>query len=121
MNNFAGRVRSRKLWDKHGSYLILVMVVALAWNGGSEWRDWKTQQLVESIVKAGVEERNSLRARLKEVNLLNQEMARNQGPTVAKANEAVIKADAAVSKADAAVDKADKAVDKADTLLNKDE
>lgn len=91
MNNFSARIRSRKLWDKHGSWLILVVVVGLAWNGGAEWRDYKHRQVVAVVVTAGVAERDSLRARLRQVHEEKQRLVETCTPAVEKASEAVDK------------------------------
>lgn len=91
MNSFSPRVRSRKLWDKHGSWLILALVVGLAWNGGSEWRDYKHRQVVAVVVSAGVAERDGLRARLRQVHEEKQKLVETCTPAVEKASEAVDK------------------------------
>lgn len=100
MNNFSPRVRSRKLWDKHGSWLILVLVVGFAFNGGAEWREYKHRGTVAAIVTAGVAERDALQVRLRERTDQYQELARQCGPN-----------------AKAAVDKADEAVEKVNKLI----
>lgn len=118
------RVRSRKLWDKHGSWLILIVVIGVAFNGGGEWRSYQHRLIIEKIILAGVAERDDLRGRLRSVNELNRRLSAELGPSAAKAfeaaiqaNEATIKAGEAADKAGQAVDKATKAVEKADQIM----
>lgn len=112
MNKVDGpRTRSRKLWDKHGSWLILIFVVGVAFNGGVEWQSYKTQGIVATIVESGKVERDDLRARLRTVNDSNQQMARQLGPAVEKAATASEEAGKAVEKADQTIDKANKLIE----------
>lgn len=100
------KTRSRKLWDRHGSWLILVVVVGAAFNGGIEWQSYKDQRLVESIVISSKSERDDLRARLRNVNDRNLELARQLGPAVEKAEIAARKSGEAVEKANQTLKKA---------------
>jgi hypothetical protein len=94
------KTRSRKLWDRHGSWLILIFVVGVAFNGGMEWQSYKAQKVVEAVVTSGRIERDELRARLRVMVERNQELAAQLGPAVGKAEQAVDKADEVVRKAD---------------------
>lgn len=105
------KARSRKLWDKHGSYLILVFVVGVAFNGGAEWQNWKMQHTIETIVSSGVAERDGLRVRLRSLSEEYRVLSAQCTPA------ALGKADQAINKAGEAVDKASKAVEKADQIL----
>lgn len=105
MNNFQPRVRSRKLWDKHGSWLILVIVVGLAFNGGAEWQAFKTRSIVTVLIASHVAERDELRARLRQVGDEKQALMERFAP--------------AADKAQGAADKAQEAVDKVNRLIEK--
>ena len=105
------RTRSRKLWDKHGSWLILIFVIGIAFNGGVEWQSYKTQAIIEVVVASHVKEREELRTRLRLVTDANQEMARQLGPAVQEAATASEKAGKAVQKADETIDKANKLIE----------
>lgn len=94
-----GPNRGRRLWDAHGSWLILIIVVAVSWNGGMEWQDRKTHAVVNLVIENARTERDDLRARLRAVNDRNIELARALGPAVQKAAEASTKASEAVDKA----------------------
>lgn len=111
MNKDGPKTRSRKLWDKHGSWLILVFVIGVAFNGGQEWQAFKTQRVVETIVSSGVKERDELRDRLRVVNQANQEMARQLGPAVQTAAKASEEAGKAVQKADQTINKANELIE----------
>lgn len=111
------RVRSRKLWDKHGSWLILVVVFGLAWNGGGEWKSYQCRQVITKMIDSSVAERDDLRGRLRETNRLNRELSAQLGPSAVKAAEAAAKAAEAAESATKAVEKASSAVEKADQLL----
>lgn len=100
------RTRSRKMWDRHGSWLILVVVCGFAFNGGMEWQGYKDQKIVVSIVESGKTERDQLRARLKEVNMRNQDLAQQLGPAVQQAEQAARRSGEAVEKADLTLKKA---------------
>jgi len=100
------RTRSRKLWDKHGSWLILIFVIGVAFNGGVEWQSYKTQSIVETIVVSGKVERDELRVRLRSVIDDNLRMARQLGPAVEQAATASQEASKAVEKADETLTKA---------------
>lgn len=95
------RTRSRKLWDKHGSWLILAAVVGLAFNAGQEVEGYKRNAIIKQIVDAGVSERDGLRARIREVNEENRKLSRQIQPTLDKADEAVKKADELIQKTEA--------------------
>lgn len=107
MNNFAPRIRSRKLWDKHGSWLILVIVVGLAFNGGAEWREYKHRAVIATIVNAGVAERDDLRARLRKSNDEKQVLIERFGPASADSKVAAEKATEAVDKVNQLIQKSD--------------
>lgn len=98
--------RSRKLWDNHGSWLILIFVVGVAFNGGQEWHSYKTQNIVEAIITSGRAERDDLQARLRAVNDENRALARQLGPAVQQATTASQEAGKAVEKADRTIEKA---------------
>lgn len=100
------RTRSRKMWDRHGSWLILVVVCGFAFNGGMEWQGYKDQKIVASIIESGKGERDDLRARLRNVNDRNLELARQLGPAVEQAEQAARKSGEAVEKADLTIKKA---------------
>lgn len=105
------RTRSRKMWDRHGSWLILVVVVGFAFNGGMEWQSYKDQKVVTSLVESGRAERDDLRARLRDVNNRNQELARQLGPAVEKAEQASRQSGEAVLKADQTLKKANELIE----------
>lgn len=98
MNNFQPRVRSRKLWDKHGSWLIMVIVIGLAFNAGSEWQAFKTRAIVSVLIDSHVAERDELRARLRQVGDEKQQLMERFAPAADKAQSAADKADEAVNK-----------------------
>lgn len=105
------RTRSRKLWDKHGSLLILVVVAGLAFNGGGEWQAYKDQRIVGALVTAHVKERDDLRTRLRTVNAELRELSKQMAPAVDKAATASKDANEAVQKADETIDKATKFIE----------
>jgi|ERR1700712_638601 len=100
------KTRSRKMWDKHGSWLILVVVIGFAFNGGMEWQGYKDQKVVESIIISGKAERDEIRARARQLSDRNQELARQLGPAVEQAEQAARKSGEAVEKADQTIKKA---------------
>lgn len=111
MKDFQPRVRSRKLWDKHGSWLILVIVIGLAFNGGSEWQSSKTRDIVSTLVESHVKERDELRARLRTVHGEKQQLIERYAPAAEKAQGAADRANEAVNKAVQAVEKVDKLIE----------
>ena len=111
MNTDGPKARSRKLWDRHGSWLILALLVGIAFNAGQEWQAFKTQKVVETIVESGVKERDELRKRLRSVNEANQEMAKQLGPAVQTAAKASEEAGKAVQKADQTLNKANELIE----------
>ena len=98
------RVKSRKLWDRHGSWLILIVVIGVSFNGGTEWQAYKDRQVLAGVISSGVNERNQLRERLRvrtdEVVRLTKELADKSGKTQAEATKAVEKASELLDKAD---------------------
>lgn len=98
------RTRSRRLWDAHGSWLILVFVVGLAFNAGTEWEGMKRNKIIQQIVDAGVQEREGLRARIREVSAENRELSKQIQPTIQKADQAVKKADAVLQKTEKVIE-----------------
>lgn len=111
MNNFQPRVRSRKLWDKHGSWLIMVIVIGLAFNAGHEWQAFKTRMIVQTIVDSHVAERDELRARLRQVGDEKQALMERFAPAADKAQGAADKAKEAVEKLDKTVDKVNRIIE----------
>ena len=99
------------MWDRHGSWLILVVVAGLAFNGGTEWQAFKTQRIIETIVTAHVTERDDLRLRLRTVNSELRELSKQMAPAVDKAATASKEANKAVEKADETIDKATKLIE----------
>lgn len=98
------RTRSRKLWDAHGSWLILVFVVGLAFNAGTEWEGMKRNKIIQQIVDAGVSERDGLRQRIREISAENRELSRQIQPTLQQANEAVDKANTVLQKTEKVIE-----------------
>lgn len=98
MNNFQPRVRSRKLWDKHGSWLILVIVIGLAFNGGAEWQAFKTRGIVAVLVASHVQERDELRARLRQVGDEKQALMERFAPAADKVKDVGEKLDKTVDR-----------------------
>ena len=105
------RTRSRKMWDRHGSWLILVVVAGFAFNGGAEWQGYKDQKSFSVLVSSHVEERDALRVRLRAVNDQLRELSRQMGPAVEQAATASQDANKAVQKADETIDKATKLIE----------
>lgn len=105
------RTRSRKMWDRHGSWLILVVVAGFAFNGGVEWQSYKSQGIIETLVRAHVAERDDLRQRLRTVNAELRELSKQMAPAVDKAASASKDASDAVQKADETIDKATKLIE----------
>ena len=105
------RTRSRKLWDKHGSLLILIVVSGLAFNGGTEWQAYKDQRMVEALIVSHTNERDDLRTRLRTVNNELRELSKQMAPAVDKAATASKEATEAVQKADQTIDKASKLIE----------
>lgn len=105
------RTRSRKLWDKHGSWLILVVVAGFAFNGGAEWQTYKDQKSFAVLIKSHVDERDALRLRLLAVNDQLRDLSAKMGPAVENAATASKVASEAVQKADATIDKATKLIE----------
>lgn len=105
MNNFQPRVRSRKLWDRHGSWLIIVLVIGLAFNAGAEWEAFKCRRLMNVITASHVAERDELRARLRQVGDEKQALMERFAPAADKAKEAVDKVDQTVDKVNRLIDK----------------
>lgn len=105
------RTKSRKLWDKHGSWLILVVVAGFAFNGGAEWQTYKDQKSFAVLIKSHVAERDALRVRLRLVNDQLKDLSRQMGPAVENAATASKDASKAVQKADATIDKATKLIE----------
>ena len=105
------RTKSRKLWDKHGSWLILVVVAGFAFNGGAEWQAYKDQKSFEVLVKSHVAERDELRVRLRLVNDQLRAISTQMGPAVEKAATASEDASKAVQKADETINKASKLIE----------
>lgn len=99
------------MWDRHGSWLILVVVLGLGFNGGVEWHSYKCNTTITTIVEAGLKERNDLRARLRAVNDANVEL-------VQRYSNAGAETKAAADKADKAVQKADETINRVNKLLN---
>lgn len=95
------RTRSRKLWDKHGSWLILVVVIGFAFNAGVEWEGMKRAAIVREIVNAGIQERDALRQRVRAANDENRKLTAQIPKTIQKADEAVKKADELIQKTEA--------------------
>lgn len=114
MNKDSPRVKSRKLWDKHGSWLILVVVVGVSFNGGSEWTGYKMRLIIANMLESHVKERDDIRQRARSLSDRNQELARQLGPSVEKAEAAARLSTEAVLKADQAVKKADEIISKGD-------
>lgn len=98
------RTRSRKLWDAHGSWLILVMVIGLAFNAGTEWEGMKRNAIIKQIVDAGVQERDGLRSRIREISAENRALSKQIQPTLQKADEAVKKADSVLQKTEKVIE-----------------
>lgn len=105
------RTKSRKLWDKHGSWLILLVVGTLSFNGGVEWESYKNQKTIRPIIESHVLERDGLRARLREANDANRELSAKMGPAVQQAQTAAKEAGEAVNKADQTIEKANKLIE----------
>ena len=105
------RTRGRKLWDKHGSWLILVVVGILAFNGGVEWESYKNQKTIRPILESHMLERDALRARLREANDANRELSAKLGPAVEQAQTASKEAGKAVDKADQTIERANKLIE----------
>lgn len=114
MNKDSPRVKSRKLWDKHGSWLILVVLLGGAFNGGSEWMSYKMRLIIADIVQSHVKERDDIRARARALSDRNQELARQLGPSVEKAEAAARLSSDAVLKADKAVEKVNELIQRGD-------
>jgi hypothetical protein len=98
------RTRSRKLWDRHGSWLVLAFVVALAFNAGQEVEGYKRNAIIKQIVDAGVVERDTLRARIRFLSDKNFELSGKIQPTLEKADEAVKKADTVLQKTEKVIE-----------------
>ena len=105
------RTKSRKLWDKHGSWLILVVVAGFAFNGGAEWQTYKDQKSFAVLIKSHVDERDALRVRLRLVNDQLKDLSRQMGPAVESAATASQDANKAIQKADETIDKATKLIE----------
>ena len=95
------RTRSRKLWDKHGSWLVLVFVIALAFNAGQEVEGYKRNAIIKTIVESGVKKRDDLRLRLRKANDENRKLTSQLPQVMNKAEEAVKKADEITQKIEA--------------------
>lgn len=105
------RTKSRKLWDKHGSWLILVVVAGFAFNGGAEWQAYKDQKSFEVLVKSHVDERDALRVRLRAVNDQLRDLSAKMPAAVQQAATASQDANKAIQKADETIDKATKLIE----------
>lgn len=105
------RTKSRKLWDKHGSWLILVVVSGFSFNGGAEWQAYKDQKSFAVLVNSHVAERDELRVRLRLVNDQLRSLSTQMAPAVEKAATASEDASKAVQKADETINKASKLIE----------
>lgn len=54
------RSRTRRFWDKYGSWLILILVVGITWNAATEWEGAKTRDLIKSVLELPPTEQTKL-------------------------------------------------------------
>ncbi|SPZ07532.1 Uncharacterised protein [Pseudomonas luteola] len=101
--------KTRRMWDAHGSWLLLLVIGVSCFMAGSAFNAASTSQTVQVLAES-YERQDKLRVqRIRELNDLNVKLAQQVANQV---HSAVEKADQAATKANEAAAKASEVVEK---------
>jgi hypothetical protein len=101
--------KTKRMWDAHGSWLLLFIIGISCFMGGSAFNAASTGQTIKVLSDSYERQENANRQRIRELNDENRELAKQ---LAIRADQAVQKADEAVQKATEAASKASEVVDK---------
>lgn len=101
--------KTKRFWDGHGSWLLLLIVGICCWMGGSQYNAATTGRTVEILVNSQDNETAEYRKRIRQLHDKIDELNTSVRPQV---QQAARDASTAAAKATEAADTAVKAVDK---------
>lgn len=97
--------KTRRAWDHHGSWLLLVVIATSCFMAGSQFNASSTGRTIQVIMESHERQDQQRIARIRELNDANINLTLKLGPQVSKAaekaSEAAVKASEAVEKATA--------------------
>ncbi|WP_213881220.1 hypothetical protein [Pseudomonas sp. dw_358] len=101
--------RTRRFWDGHGSWLLLLIVGISCWMAGSQYSASTMGSTIQILVNSQDKETDSYRQRIRELHDQIDHLNTSVQPVV---QQAAKDASTAAAKASEAADSAAKAVDK---------
>jgi uncharacterized protein YlxW (UPF0749 family) len=92
------KTRTQRMWDAHGSWLLLFVIAISCFMGGSAFNAASTGQTIKVLSDSYERQENANRLRIRELNDENRELAKQLAQAVQKADQAVAKASEIVEK-----------------------